>query len=59
MLTTGDGPQTSSVMIYNLSVAGERVEWNLMMACTLMAGIPPVIFYILSQRSLMHTFAVK
>ena len=59
MLTTGDGPRTSSVIIYNTAVGGERVEWELMMVMTLMAGIPPVILYILAQQQLMKTFAVR
>jgi ABC-type glycerol-3-phosphate transport system permease component len=59
MLTTGDGPQTGSVIIYNTAVGGERVEWELMMVMTMMAGIPPVILYILAQKQLMKTFVVK
>ena len=59
MLTTGDGPRTGSVIIYNSAVGGERVEWELMMVMTLMAGIPPVILYILAQRQLMKTFSVR
>lgn len=59
MLTTGQGPRTGSVIIYNSAVGGERVEWELMMVMTLMAGIPPVILYILAQRQLMKTFSVR
>lgn len=59
MLTTGEGPRTGSVIIYNSAVGGERVEWELMMVMTLMAGIPPVILYILAQRQLMKTFSVS
>lgn len=56
MLTTGEGPRTSSVIIYVMAVGGERVEWEVLMVMTLIAGIPPVILYILAQRQLMRTF---
>ena len=56
MLTTGDGPRTASVIIYVMAVGGERVEWEVLMVLTLIAGIPPVILYILAQRQLMKTF---
>jgi len=56
MLTTGEGPRTASVIIYVMAVGGERVEWEVLMVMTLMAGIPPVILYILAQRQLMKTF---
>jgi ABC-type glycerol-3-phosphate transport system permease component len=59
MLTTGEGPRTASVILYVTAVGGERVEWEVLMVMTLMAGIPPVILYILAQRQLMQTFAVK
>ncbi|RMF85418.1 MAG: carbohydrate ABC transporter permease [Nitrospinota bacterium] len=59
MLTTGEGPRTASVVLYVTAVGGERVEWEVLMVMTLMAGIPPVILYILAQRQLMQTFAVK
>lgn len=59
MLTTGEGPRTASVIIYVTAAGGERVEWEVMMAMTLMAGIPPVILYILAQRQLMRTFATR
>jgi ABC-type glycerol-3-phosphate transport system permease component len=56
MLTTGEGPRTSSVIIYVMAAGGERVEWEVLMVMTLIAGIPPVILYILAQRQLMRTF---
>jgi ABC-type glycerol-3-phosphate transport system permease component len=56
MLTTGEGPRTSSVIIYIMAASGERVEWEVLMVMTLIAGIPPVILYILAQRQLMKTF---
>ncbi len=59
MLTSGQGPRTGSVIIYNTAVGGERIEWELMMVMTLMAGVPPVILYILAQRQLMKTFSVR
>ncbi len=59
MLTTGEGPRTASVVLYVTAVGGERVEWEVLMVMTLMAGIPPVILYTLAQRQLMQTFAVK
>jgi ABC-type glycerol-3-phosphate transport system permease component len=58
MLTTGEGPRTASVVLYVTAVGGERVEWEVLMVMTLMAGIPPVILYILAQRQLMKTFAI-
>jgi ABC-type glycerol-3-phosphate transport system permease component len=39
-----------------MAVGGERVEWEVLMVMTLIAGIPPVILYILAQRQLMRTF---
>lgn len=57
MLTTGDGPRTAAVAIYTSSSGGERVEWAPLMVMTLLAGIPPVILYMLAQRSLSKTFA--
>ena len=57
MLTTGDGPRTASVAIYVSSAGGERVEWEVLMVMTLITGIPPVILYMLAQRSLSKTFA--
>ena len=57
MLTTGDGPRTAAVAIYTSSAGGERVEWAPLMVMTLLAGIPPVILYMLAQRSLSKTFA--
>jgi ABC-type glycerol-3-phosphate transport system permease component len=57
MLTTGDGPRTASVAIYTSSAGGERVEWGPLMVMTLVTGIPPVILYMLAQRSLAKTFA--
>lgn len=59
MLTTGEGPRTASVVLYVTAAGGERVEWEVLMVMTLMAGIPPVILYMLAQRQLMQTFAVK
>ncbi len=59
MLTTGEGPRTASVVIYVTAVGGERVEWEVLMVMTLMAGIPPVVLYILAQRQLMKTFAIR
>jgi len=59
MLTTGEGPRTASVVLYVTAVGGERVEWEVLMVMTLMAGIPPVILYILAQKQLMKTFAVR
>jgi ABC-type glycerol-3-phosphate transport system permease component len=56
MLTTGEGPRTASVIIYIMAVGGERVEWEVLMVLTLIAGIPPVVLYILAQRQLMKTF---
>jgi ABC-type glycerol-3-phosphate transport system permease component len=56
MLTTGEGPRTASVIIYVMAVGGERVEWEVLMVLTLIAGIPPVVLYILAQRQLMKTF---
>jgi ABC-type glycerol-3-phosphate transport system permease component len=57
MLTTGDGPRTAAVAIYTSSAGGERVEWAPLMVMTLLAGIPPVILYMLAQKSLSKTFA--
>lgn len=57
MLTTGDGPRTAAVAIYTSSSGGERVEWAPLMVMTLLAGLPPVILYMLAQRSLSKTFA--
>jgi ABC-type glycerol-3-phosphate transport system permease component len=59
MLTTGEGPRTASVILYVTAVGGERVEWEVLMVMTLMAGIPPVALYILAQKQLMKTFAVR
>jgi ABC-type glycerol-3-phosphate transport system permease component len=59
MLTTGEGPRTASVILYVTAVGGERVEWEVLMVMTLMAGIPPVLLYILAQKQLMKTFAVR
>lgn len=59
MLTTGEGPRTASVILYVTAAGGERVEWEVLMVMTLMTGIPPVILYILAQKQLMQTFAVK
>lgn len=57
MLTTGDGPRTASVAIYTSSAGGERVEWGPLMVMTLLAGIPPVILYMLAQKHISKTFA--
>ena len=59
MLTTGEGPRTASVIIYVSAVGGERVEWDVLMVMTLMAGIPPVLLYILAQSQFLKTFAVR
>ena len=59
MLTTGEGPRTASVIIYVSAVGGERVEWDVLMVMTLMAGIPPVLLYILAQGQFLKTFAVR
>lgn len=56
MLTTGGGPRTVSVAIYVATAGGERIEWELLMVMTLIAGIPPVILYILAQKQLSRTF---
>ena len=56
MLTTGEGPRTASVIIYVSAVGGERVEWDVLMVMTLMAGIPPVLLYILAQGQFLKTF---
>jgi ABC-type glycerol-3-phosphate transport system permease component len=53
-----EGPRTASVVLYVTAVGGERVEWEVLMVMTLMAGIPPVILYILAQRQLMKTFVI-
>lgn len=57
MLTTGDGPRTAAVAIYSSSAGGERIEWGPLMVMTLLAGIPPVILYMLAQKHLTKTFA--
>lgn len=59
MLTTGEGPRTASVILYVTAAGGERIEWEVLMVMTLIAGIPPVILYILAQRQLMQTLAVR
>ena len=59
MLTTGEGPRTASVIIYVAAVGGERVEWDVLMVMTLMAGIPPVLLYVLAQGQFLKTFAVR
>jgi ABC-type glycerol-3-phosphate transport system permease component len=57
MLTTGDGPRTASVAIYTSTAGGERIEWGPLTVMTLLAGIPPVVLYMLAQRHLAKTFA--
>lgn len=56
MLTTGVGPRTASVAIYVATAGGERIEWELLMVMTMIAGIPPVILYMLAQKQLSRTF---
>ncbi len=56
MLTTGGGPRTASVAIYVATAGGERIEWELLMVMTMIAGIPPVILYMLAQKQLSRTF---
>jgi len=57
MLTTGGGPQTASVAIYIATAGGERIEWEMLAAMTLIAGVPPVAVYMLAQKYLSQTFA--
>ncbi len=57
MLTTGGGPQTASVAIYTATAGGERIEWEMLAVMTLIAGIPPVVVYMLAQKYLSQTFA--
>ena len=57
MLTTGGGPQTASVAIYIATAGGERIEWEMLAAMTLIAGVPPVVVYMLAQKYLSQTFA--
>ena len=57
MLTTSTGPQTASVAIYVATAGGERIEWEVLSVMTLVAGVPPVILYMMAQRYLSQTFA--
>ena len=57
MLTTGGGPQTASVAIYIATAGGERIEWEMLAAMTLIAGVPPVAVYMAAQKYLSQTFA--
>jgi ABC-type glycerol-3-phosphate transport system permease component len=56
MLTTGNGPRTAAVAIYAAAAGGERIEWEVLMAMTIIVGIPPVILYMLAQKQLAKTF---
>ena len=58
LLTSSDGVQPAIVQLYGAlhGGQGERIYWGLMMAETLIIGVPPAILYFLSQRGLEGVF---
>lgn len=59
MLTTAGGPVPAVVQIFASAAGQERVFWGLLMAETLIIGLPPTILYMLSRRFLSEAFVVE
>ena len=58
MLTTGTGPRPAVVALFLSTVGGEQTYWGLMMAESLIIGLPPTALYLASRRYLTQAFAV-
>ena len=58
MLTTGTGPRPAVVALFLSTVGGEQTYWGLMMAESLIIGVPPTVLYLVSRRYLTQAFAV-
>lgn len=58
-LTTGTGPRPAVVTLYLSTLGGERTYWGLLMAQTLIIGIPPTVLYMFSRRYLSQAFALS
>ncbi|MFB6105569.1 MAG: carbohydrate ABC transporter permease [Halobacteriaceae archaeon] len=57
MLTTGSGPRPAVVTLFISTTGGEQTSWALLMAETLLIGIPPTVLYMISRRYLGNAFA--
>ena len=57
LLTTGSGPRPAVVTLFISTVGGEQTSWALLMAETLLIGLPPTVLYMVSRRYLSDAFA--
>lgn len=56
MITSGTGPQTSIVQLYN-AASGQGRFWAELMAMSFIVGIPPVVLYMIARRYMSEAFA--
>jgi len=59
MLTDGTGPRPAVVVLFIDNIGEKTRVWSVMMAQTLLIGIPPAILYMFSRRYLTNAFAVE
>jgi len=57
-LTTGNGPRPAVVELFITTTGSEQTDWNLLMAKTLMIGVPPAVLYMVARRQLGEAFSV-
>jgi len=60
ILTSSQGPQTAVVALFNTVTAGtgEQIFWSILMAQTVVVGLPPLVLYLIARRHLTSAFAV-
>lgn len=58
MLTTGNGPRTAVVSLFLSIFTLETTRWGVLMAESLIIGLPPFVLYFVSRRYLSEAFAM-
>lgn len=59
LLTTGSGVEPAVVTLFKVTTGGERNYWALLMAMTIIVGVPPAVLYMIARRHLTSAFAVE
>lgn len=59
LLTTGAQVQPAIVTLFEITTGSERNYWALIMASTLLVGIPPAVLYMFARRHITNAFAVN
>jgi ABC-type glycerol-3-phosphate transport system permease component len=59
LLINSQGPTPAVVALYNTVTGGtgERIFWNLLMAETIIVGLPPLILYLLARNYITDAFS--